>query len=209
MPALHDRLAVHAELRHHDGRSGDRTIGQFVIQRAGENARRRRLADAADAGQDPGLRNATGLERVRDGAHHRVLADQIVKAGRPVFAGEHAVICAARCRAVEPALSARALAKYRSSSGCPFRPKRPRGDRLKAASRQYDEIRGGRLTSDPNRSSLGLLPSGPDPVGEWLVHCQSPSPIWGQPTGKASQLTPAVPFHLAIGRGPSRLRQPR
>ena len=33
---------------------------------------------------------------------------------------------------------------------------------------------GGRLTSDPNRSSLGLLPSGPDPVGEWLVHRQPP-----------------------------------
>src|SRR5689334_20885159 len=30
----------------------------------------------------------------------------------------------------------------------------------------------GRLTSDPSRSSLGLLPSGPDPVGEWLVHRQ-------------------------------------
>src|SRR5215208_5135147 len=33
---------------------------------------------------------------------------------------------------------------------------------------------GGRLTSDPNRSSLGLLPSGPDPVGEWSVHRQPP-----------------------------------
>src|SRR5262249_54827851 len=33
---------------------------------------------------------------------------------------------------------------------------------------------GGRLKSDPNRSSLGLLPSGPDPVGEWLVHRQPP-----------------------------------
>src|SRR6185503_16393692 len=32
----------------------------------------------------------------------------------------------------------------------------------------------GRLTSDPSRSSLGLLPSGPDPVGEWLVHRQPP-----------------------------------
>src|SRR3954468_16620558 len=36
------------------------------------------------------------------------------------------------------------------------------------------EIEGGRLTSDPSRSSLGLLPSGPDPVGEWLVHRQPP-----------------------------------
>jgi hypothetical protein len=36
-----------------------------------------------------------------------------------------------------------------------------------------------RLTSDPNRSSLGLLPSGPDPVGEWLVHRQPPAPYIG------------------------------
>jgi hypothetical protein len=27
---------------------------------------------------------------------------------------------------------------------------------------------------DPCRGSLGLLPSGPDPVGEWLVHHQPP-----------------------------------
>src|SRR5215470_7189150 len=45
---------------------------------------------------------------------------------------------------------------------------------------------GGRLTSDPNRSSLGLLPSGPDPVGEWLVHCQPPGLYIGRygPKGK-------------------------
>jgi diadenosine tetraphosphate (Ap4A) HIT family hydrolase len=29
---------------------------------------------------------------------------------------------------------------------------------------------------DPYRSSLGLLPSGPDPVGEWFVHHQPPGP---------------------------------
>ena len=38
---------------------------------------------------------------------------------------------------------------------------------------------GRRLTSDPIRTSLGLLPSGPDPVGEWLVHRQSPGPYLG------------------------------
>jgi len=27
--------------------------------------------------------------------------------------------------------------------------------------------------------SLGLLPSGPDPVGEWLVHHQPPEPHIG------------------------------
>src|ERR1700730_18988897 len=38
----------------------------------------------------------------------------------------------------------------------------------------------GRLTSDPNRSSLGLLPPGPDPVGEWLVHRQPPAAYIGR-----------------------------
>src|SRR5580692_4790892 len=46
---------------------------------------------------------------------------------------------------------------------------------------------GGRLTSDPNRSSLGLLPSGPDPVGEWLVHRQPPGFISAGGAQKASR----------------------
>src|SRR5216684_5327337 len=45
---------------------------------------------------------------------------------------------------------------------------------------------GRRLTSDPNRSSLGLLPSGPDPVGEWLVHRQPPGPISAERNENAS-----------------------
>jgi len=44
---------------------------------------------------------------------------------------------------------------------------------------------GGRLTSDPNRSSLGLLPSGPDPVGEWLVHRQPPGLYIGPGQGES------------------------
>jgi len=91
MPALDDRFIMHAEFRHVDGRFGHRAVRQFVIQGAGENARGRGLADAAHAGEHPGLRNAAALEGVRDGAHHRVLADQIVEIGGPVFAGEHAI----------------------------------------------------------------------------------------------------------------------
>src|ERR1700676_5763089 len=51
-----------------------------------------------------------------------------------------------------------------------------------------------RLTSDPIRTSLGLLPSGPDPVGEWLVHRQSPGPYLG-PKGAESkrELLPSYP----------------
>src|SRR5258705_3553974 len=54
---------------------------------------------------------------------------------------------------------------------------------------------GGRLTSDPNRSSLGLLPSGPDPVGEWLVHRQPPPPyIRGTGGGwKGPPFSPGTP----------------
>src|SRR5919204_417714 len=32
----------------------------------------------------------------------------------------------------------------------------------------------------PEPRSLGLLPSGPDPVGEWLVHPPPPAPISAQ-----------------------------
>src|SRR5262245_13568429 len=42
-------------------------------------------------------------------------------------------------------------------------------ERVVQSDRQWMLEASGRLTSDPNRSSLGLLPSGPDPVGEWLV----------------------------------------
>jgi hypothetical protein len=53
------------------------------------------------------------------------------------------------------------------------------------------EKTGRRLTSDPIRTSLGLLPSGPDPVGEWLVHRQSPGPYLGPkaPESKRAQLS--------------------
>src|SRR5882757_9364597 len=53
---------------------------------------------------------------------------------------------------------------------------------------QHDSLEktGRRLTSDPIRTSLGLLPSGPDPVGEWLVHRQSPGPYLG-PKGPESK----------------------
>src|SRR5215813_11015152 len=75
---------------------------------------------------------------------------------------------------------------------------------------------GGRLTSDPNRSSLGLLPSGPDPVGEWLVHRQPPAPYiggtereckrhWGFPAScsgvmKSSATRPTWSLHPQLAR---------
>src|SRR5437899_12724725 len=60
---------------------------------------------------------------------------------------------------------------------------------------------GRRLTGDPFRSSLGLLPSGPDPVGEWLVHRQSPGPYLGPKEAESKRglcrHTPPTGFALA------------
>ena len=91
VPAFHDRLAMHAQFRHMDGRALDRSIRQFVVQRARQNAGGRGFADAAHAGQDPGLRNSAGLERIGDGAHHRLLADQIFETRGAVFPRQHAI----------------------------------------------------------------------------------------------------------------------
>ena len=91
VPALDDRLAIEAKHRHLDGRSGHRAVRQFVVQAAGEDAGGRGLTDAAHAGEDPGLRDAPGLECVRDRPHHGLLADQVVEGGGPVFPREHPV----------------------------------------------------------------------------------------------------------------------
>ena len=91
VPALHDRLAMHADRWHFDCRRGDGAIGKLVVERTGEDARRRGLADAAHAGEDPGLRDASSLERIRDRAHHRILADQIIEGRGTILASEHAV----------------------------------------------------------------------------------------------------------------------
>ena len=101
VPAFHDRLAMHARHRHMDGRSLDRSVGQFVIQRTGENPRGGGFSDAAHAGQNPGLRNPPGLERIRNGTDHRVLADQIFETGGPVFPRQHAIMLAGLGRAAE------------------------------------------------------------------------------------------------------------
>src|SRR5258708_21325512 len=64
--------------------------------------------------------------------------------------------------------------------------RREPGARTDRRLRDWLEKTGRRLTSDPIRTSLGLLPSGPDPVGEWLVHPQSPPPHFG-PKGRANK----------------------
>ena len=39
----------------------------------------------------------------------------------------------------------------------------------------------------PEPRSLGLLPSGPDPVGEWLVHRQPPASYIGRSWGESKR----------------------
>jgi hypothetical protein len=71
------------------------------------------------------------------------------------------------------------------------------------------EKTGRRLTSDPIRTSLGLLPSGPDPVGEWLVHRQSPGAYLGPkgPESKRGGTALGAPEHPnSVMAGHSRLK---
>ena len=89
MTAFHDVLAVDTEARHVDGRLVN--AGGFIVQRAGEDAGGRRLADAAHAGQHIALRDAPRREGVAERRHHRRLADQIVEGRGAVFARQHDV----------------------------------------------------------------------------------------------------------------------
>ncbi len=47
--------------------------------------------------------------------------------------------------------------------------------------------------------SLGLLPSGPDPVGEWYVQRQPSIPYIGDQTGKNKRFDRAPFFYFGTG----------
>src|SRR5690348_17337548 len=66
-------------------------VGPDAIERAGDDACGRRLADAADAGEDEGMGDAAGGDRVGERPDHRLLADELRKRRWPVFAREHAI----------------------------------------------------------------------------------------------------------------------
>jgi hypothetical protein len=72
-----------------DGRLVD--FGGLVVERPREDAGRGRLADAADAGQHPGLGDAAGGKGVGQRAHHRLLADQVGEILRAVLARQNPV----------------------------------------------------------------------------------------------------------------------
>ena len=63
----------------------------LVVQGPGQQAGGGGLADPAHAGEHEGVGDAAGGEGVGQGADHRLLADQVLEALRPVFAGEDGV----------------------------------------------------------------------------------------------------------------------
>ncbi len=90
MAAVHDRLAMFAGDAQVDGGLVD--LGGLVVQRPCQDTRRRRLADAANAGQHVGLGDAAGFEGVGERAHHRLLADhQVGEVLGAVFARQNTV----------------------------------------------------------------------------------------------------------------------
>src|SRR5580704_3337334 len=62
--------------------------------------------------------------------------------------------------------------------GCP---------RISLRSAGYSLVKGWEADERPEPRSLGLLPSGPDPVGEWLVHRQPPGPYIGRGGGESKR----------------------
>ena len=90
MAQFHDRLAMDAEFGHVDACALD-PAGQRIIEGARQNARGCRLADAAHAGEDIGLVDAARGEGIGERAHHRLLADEVLEAHRPVFSRQHPI----------------------------------------------------------------------------------------------------------------------
>src|SRR5690348_9254850 len=70
-------------------------VGPDAIERAGDDACGRRLADAADAGEDEGMGDAAGGDRVGERPDHRLLADELRKYRPTTFAeliGQEAMV---------------------------------------------------------------------------------------------------------------------
>ena len=63
----------------------------FAVQALGENARQRRLADAAGAGEQVGVVQAVLLQRVAQRPHYVLLPDQAAEIARPPFAGKNLI----------------------------------------------------------------------------------------------------------------------
>ena len=187
---------MNAERRHADGRRLDRAVGQLVVQ----PARQDRAVVVLPTPRTPVRIQACGMRPVSKAFEMvRTIASWPIRSSKvagPVFAGEHPIAAprppeSGGKRQIEAALAGQPGRlrswEYRLRQGF---------SRRTTAGR----LTGRRLTSDPNRSSLGLLPSGPDPVGEWLVHRQPPAPYIGASRGDCK-----LAATIRGGREPARI----
>ena len=154
---LVDGAAVLAFAARFDGRPAG-AVGANAIERAGDDSRGGRLANPAHAGQHERVRQPPGSERIGEGAHHRLLADQFGKRLRSIGAGEDAVRTAGLAH-LGDALVVHGYPGAAMPSG------RPRGPNRRV----------GGWTGDPGLNSLRLLPFGPDRIGEGPVRRQPPA----------------------------------
>ena len=90
MPVLGDGEAM-GTLAAGDGGRAALAVGADAVEGAGEDARRRRLADAAHAGQHVALGDAAAGDGIGQRAHQRFLADHVGEGRGPVFARQHAI----------------------------------------------------------------------------------------------------------------------
>ena len=87
MAVLGDGLAVVADAAGIDGGAALAVLAD-AVQRPGDDARGRGLADTAHAREHEGMGDAARRDGVAQGAHHRLLANQGGEIDRTVFAGE-------------------------------------------------------------------------------------------------------------------------
>ena len=90
MAALGDGDAMFADTAGIGGRPAV-SIRPDTVHALGNNPRGGGFAGPADAGHDERLRDPVGGKGVFQGAHHGLLADQIDKGRRTVFAGEYLI----------------------------------------------------------------------------------------------------------------------
>ena len=93
---------------------------ELAIEGLGQDARRRRLADAAGAGEQIGVPDAVGGDGVGQGPGDVLLADQLVEGLRPIAPGHDDIFARRRDRRADGSSSADA-----SESGSFGRPVRP------------------------------------------------------------------------------------
>ena len=158
----------------------------LVVEGAGEDAGGGGFADAADAGEDEGMMDAVLGERVLQRLHHRVLADERRKssaAGISARAPDRATmgrrgppLADQRCGGISPG---EVFVAHALACGQPLR-----------------VLVGG--WHRPVKVSLGLLPSGPDPVGEEHVRANLPRAISGR---IGAMTSPSRQVLLSVSRG--------